>query len=43
MWLVILSSAHKGKNAHLDKLGGKVKEEGGDMKYVSSPFDDCSS
>jgi hypothetical protein len=43
MWLVIFNSAHKGKNAHLDQLGGKVKEEEGDMKYISSYIDYCSS
>lgn len=43
MWLVIFSCEQKGKNACLAKLGGKVEEEDGDMKYVSSYFDCCSS
>lgn len=32
--LVIFSSAYKGKDAHLAEVGGKVKEEEDDMKYM---------
>lgn len=43
MWLIFFSREHKEKNACLAKLGGKVEEEDGDMKCVSSYFDCCSS
>lgn len=43
MWLVIFNSVYKGKNVYLDQLGGKVKEEEGDMKYISSYIDYCLS
>lgn len=39
----LLQQHTQGKNAHLDKLGGEVKEEDGDMKYISSYTDYCSS